>query len=306
MSGRPLRLAQSVSTIAWLALALCCGDSPSSPSTTATLKVLGPQAILLPGEAVQLQAMRYAAKSSVDLARAAAWRTSNTSVATVSTTGLVTGVAVGDADVSATVEGLTATIGIRVADSRGTLTGRIEQDVAADIIAQNQDISYNKHKGTIMRFDLPVRVYVDRPFGAFGDCGQRGVRAWQDPTGLPIVFIEANAEPRIQMIVMAVEGNQPRTALDVVNLDNSLRGVSLIMPLSWGGGCDDPVEDTMIHEVGHALGLCGHPDWDGAMAYHDGWDGLRRPNARELRFVTELYKLPLGAHVEPDGTWVVR
>jgi len=297
------------------ALAAGCARSPTAPTapkqSTPILEILGPQAILVPGESAQLQAMKYFNGTSADRTTSASWVSSDASVVTVSPSGLVVAIAAGSADVSATVDGLAATMGIRVTASHIQLTGRIDTDVAADIIAQNQEVGYlaNPHPGTVTRFDLPIRVYVDPGFTrAFGDCAQRAVKAWQAPTGLPIVLIAANIEPRIQIIVIPTDDNRARTLTDSVNLDNSLRGVSLIMPTSWGYGCPDRYEDSVTHEFGHALGIMGHPDWGGVMAYlgYGKWSGLRRPSEREVRMLVELYKLPLGAHVEPDGTWVVR
>ena len=304
---RAIFVAALLATLVW-----GCGRAPTSPTPSPpsppTLRVLAPQAtILVPGESAQLQAMKYESGASADRTTAATWSSSDPSVATVSPVGVVVAMAPGNADVSAVVDGLTAAIGIRVTSSHAELSGRIDPEVAADIIAHNQDLPYNKHKGTITRFDLPIRVYVDPPFHTFDPCAERAVNAWQTLTHLPVSFGQ-NVEPRIQMIVLPVEDHRARTAIDAVNLDNSLRGVSLIMPTSWGHGCEAPYEDTVTHEFGHALGILGHPDWGGVMAYlgPGNWSGLRRPSDREVRMLVELYKLPLGAHVEPDGSWIVR
>jgi hypothetical protein len=273
--------------------------------------VLAPQAtVFVPGESAQLQAMMYENGGSADRTTSATWTSSDPSVATVSPTGLVIAVAPGSAGVSAAVHGLTATIGIRVTTSHAQLTGRIDPEVAADIIAQNQNAGYlaNRYPGTITRFDLPIRVYVDPSFAVFDPCAQRAVSTWQSLTHIPVEFIDQNVEPRIQMIVLPTDDNRARTFNESVNLDNSLRSVSVIMPTSWGHGCPDTYENTVTHEFGHALGLMGHPDWGGIMAYLQPgvYLGLRRPSEREVRMLVELYKLPLGAHVEADGTWVVR
>ena len=162
--GRSILLAVLAPALAW-----GCGRAPTSPTPSPpsppTLRVLAPQAtILVPGESAQLQAMKYESGGSADRTTAATWTSSDPSVATVSPGGLVVAVATGNADVSASVDGLTAALGIRVTTSHAQLVGRIDPEVAADIIGNNQDLPYNKHRGTITRCDLPIRVYVDRSF----------------------------------------------------------------------------------------------------------------------------------------------
>jgi hypothetical protein len=265
-------------------------------------------AILVPGESAQLQAVRYWKGTSADLTNSASWTSSDLSVATVTNGGLVTAVGAGDAEVAASADGLRSTIGIRVTASHERLSGQIDPEVAADIVTYNQEAGYlaNPHRGVIARFDLPIRVYVDLSFGRFGDCDRRAVKSWQTRTGLPIVFLDSNVEPRMEMVVLATEDYRARTVVQSVNLDNSFRAVSVILPTSKGG-CTAANEDTTTHEVGHALGILGHPDWGDVMAYGVPWTGVaRQPNEREVRLLVELYRLPLGAHVEPDGTWVVR
>jgi hypothetical protein len=298
-----------------VALAWACGGSPTSPSPTPApshrLRLSGPAAILIPGQSVQLTATKidYDGTKTVttDRTQTAVWLSSDLTVATVSSAGLVLAVAAGSAEVSASADGLTSSLTVRVTPSHDTLNGQIDPEVAADIIAQNQDVGVgaNKNRGIITRFELPIRVYVDpeftRLFGA--DCAKRGAAPWQSATGLPLLFVNDNVEPRVQVVTLVTGDNRARTFLDSVNLDNSLRVVSLVIPTPWAPLCD---EDTMIHEFGHVLGIAGHPEWGGVMAYVYGNPGVRQPSVREVRLVTELYKLPLGAHLESDGSWVIQ
>jgi hypothetical protein len=106
-------------------LACCRGRSPTSPTTTAApphLRVLGPAAILVPGETAQLQAMKYWNGTSADLTQSALWTSSDSSVATVSSGGLAVAVGAGQADISAAAEDLVSTIGVRVTAVRERLS----------------------------------------------------------------------------------------------------------------------------------------------------------------------------------------
>jgi hypothetical protein len=78
-------------------------------------------------------------------------------------------------------------------------------------------------------------------------------------------------------------------------MQRALWGVALlaILPLAmWDCGGKSPTNPTT-------------PD-DSTYLGYGNWSGLRRPSAREVRMLVELWKLPLGAHVNPDGSWLVR
>ena len=179
----------------------------------------------------------------------------------------------------------------------------IDPDLAADIIAMNQDSSANPTRGTIIRFVSPISVYTAASFRIFGDCGERAARTWQALTGIPLVPVSSDLPPRLMLESVNTNDSRARTDTLTVNLDNTLRDVHVIMPSQWAGmGCSWQVEDTVTHEFGHALGILGHPDWGGVMSYAEH-TGLRQPSAREVRMVVALFGLPPGAHVNADGTW---
>lgn len=85
-----------------------------SPASVATLAIDAPQVALVQGDTRALLAIARDAQGNVLAGRAATWESTNPQIATVSTTGLVTAVSVGNADVRATVEGKVATAAISV------------------------------------------------------------------------------------------------------------------------------------------------------------------------------------------------
>jgi len=107
----------SATFAAVLVLASCGGnDGPSAPPVAvASVVVLGapPQNVLLTGSTVQLAAEPRGAGGQV-LTRAVSWLSSNVAIATVSPTGLVTGVGGGLVTVTASSEGISAAVVLSV------------------------------------------------------------------------------------------------------------------------------------------------------------------------------------------------
>ncbi|MGH7546987.1 MAG: Ig-like domain-containing protein [Gemmatimonadales bacterium] len=83
--------------------------APPSPEPVASVDVTPPSASVLEGQTVQLTAMPRDANGNPLSGRAVTWASGNPAVATVSASGLVTGVAAGSATITATSEGQNGT-----------------------------------------------------------------------------------------------------------------------------------------------------------------------------------------------------
>src|SRR5215204_1001323 len=92
-----------------LALAIACGGDSSGPPAVASVDIATSAGDVAIGQSTQLSATARDAKGNPLSNRTITWSTSSTSIATVSTGGLVTGVAAGQATITATSEGKTAT-----------------------------------------------------------------------------------------------------------------------------------------------------------------------------------------------------
>jgi len=115
--GTPLPVTRGTDRVAgrrarrWLAgcltaLAACGGDGTAPPLPVASVQVTPPSSTLSPGQTAQLTATTLDAQQRALENRTVTWSSTNTVVATVSTTGLVTAVAVGGpATIVATSEG---------------------------------------------------------------------------------------------------------------------------------------------------------------------------------------------------------
>jgi hypothetical protein len=95
-------------------LTLSCGSSSEPPTPVATVALTPVDDTLRVGETTQLTATTKDADGNTLSGRVVTWASSNTAVATVSNTGLVTGVTDGPATITATSETKTATTAIRV------------------------------------------------------------------------------------------------------------------------------------------------------------------------------------------------
>ncbi len=104
----------------------------------ATLAVSTTSLSLLTGNASQITAIAKDASGNVLANRAASWTSSNSAVATVSPTGLVTGVGEGSATVTATVDGLVASTSVTVTAPSSSQVASIEVTLTSESLAVGQ------------------------------------------------------------------------------------------------------------------------------------------------------------------------
>lgn len=97
-------------------LAACGGsDEPTGGSRIASVRMNANAISLLPSQTEQLTATALdGSGAAVTSSGPATWRSSNTAVATVNSTGVVIGVTAGQADVTATIEGRVGTTRVTV------------------------------------------------------------------------------------------------------------------------------------------------------------------------------------------------
>jgi glucose/arabinose dehydrogenase len=121
------RLIVSPVLIVTALLTACGGDGgggdivepPPQPAPVASVTVTAPATTIQVGETVQLVATAYDALGATLENRAFGWSPSDPTVASVSTSGLVTAIAPGEVQINATSEGVTGTIAITI--TPGTL-----------------------------------------------------------------------------------------------------------------------------------------------------------------------------------------
>jgi len=194
----------------------------------------------------------------------------------------------------------------------GALSGRIDNlDVAADLVTYNQaaNIGFSipvegaieRSPGIITRWELPIPVQVDPSIQ--GNCVQDAMDYWQSVTGLSHVWVAADAEPRItiraagsdELNVSAGSGLVYRTYAD-----NRAR-LGVVKILTSYAMCTAP-SALFRHELGHVLGIFGHPP-GGLMS--SPLVGMTA-SQREIAMLTQLYRLPHGSRIATDGAWAVQ
>lgn len=115
---------RSVILLAALSIGMvACGgsDSPTGNSGVASVRMNASAIQLLPGQTEQLAATALdAAGNAVQGAANVTWRSGNTGIATVTSTGMVTAVAVGQTDISATIDGKAGTTRVTVGNAPTT------------------------------------------------------------------------------------------------------------------------------------------------------------------------------------------
>jgi uncharacterized protein YjdB len=106
-----------------LAAFVACSSTTTPPTPVASVSVLPAIATLLTGDTLRLAATAIDASRDTLKDRPVTWRTSDAAVATVSATGLVTGVGSGSASITAVVESQSGASGVTVLLAATALSG---------------------------------------------------------------------------------------------------------------------------------------------------------------------------------------
>jgi hypothetical protein len=203
------------------------------------------------------------------------------------------------------------TVGPPVPLPTGDVSGRIENlDTAADLITYNQaanvglsipvEGAIQRSSGIITRWEIPIPLYVDKSIG--GNCAEEALAYWQSVTGLPFVLVGADAEPRLT--VRAAGSDELNVAIGsglvYRTYPNNRARLAVVKILTSYASCSPP-SALFRHELGHTLGIFGHPPGGLMGAPMVGTTASQR----EINMLVQLYRLPHGVRIEPDGMWRV-
>jgi hypothetical protein len=193
----------------------------------------------------------------------------------------------------------------------GAVSGRIESlDTVADLITYNQaanvglsipvEGAIQRTSGILTRWELPIPVYVDPSIT--GNCVGEALAYWQSVTGLTYVLVGADAEPRLT--VRAAGSDELNIAIGsglvYRTYPNNRARLGVVKILTSNATCSAP-SALFRHELGHTLGIFGHPPGGLMSAPMVG----TAASQREINLLVQLYRLPHGARIDPDGSWRV-
>jgi hypothetical protein len=193
----------------------------------------------------------------------------------------------------------------------GAVSGRIDNlDTVADLVTYNQaanvglsipvEGAIQRTTGIITRWELPIPVYVDPSI--IGNCVGEALAYWQSVTGLSYVLVGADAEPRIT--VRAAGSDELNIAIGsglvYRTYPNDRARLGVVKILTSNATCSAP-SALFRHELGHTLGIFGHPSGGLMSAPMVGTTASQR----EINLLVQLYRLPHGTRIDPDGSWRV-
>ena len=295
---------------------VACGSDESPltappPAVTVTeVTITGPATLTAIGERAQLAAaVRFSNGSTQDQTKSVQWQSSDPLVVSVTAGGLVTATGGGSVSVRATFQQVTGVKQVQVLPGppvpNSNDAGRINDlQTAADLIAYHQNaVAWSAFRiaGVIARWELPVRVYVEPSVSASNV--ERALAYWQSVAGVPYVLSATDTEPRI--LVRAgtqglFAGADGRGGIDATYQNNRARsGLVEIRPDLAACDFSQPSCAALYQRViGGALGIFGQVP--GGITF-----GASRASVREINLLVELYRLPHGVQIDPDGAWRV-
>lgn len=182
-------------------------------------------------------------------------------------------------------------------------SGRItDTQTVADLLTYHQNAvggSSARRPDIIARWELPIPLFVDASASATNV--RQAMEYWRSVTGLTYVMLTADVEPRI-FVRAGTDGlgtAGARGLVDGTYADNRARsGLVVVRPdLALCDFAQSSCQVIYEHELGHTIGLFDHVAGGGIMS------GGTRASTREINMLLELYRLPHGTHIDPDGTW---
>ncbi|MFM7468790.1 MAG: matrixin family metalloprotease [Vampirovibrionales bacterium] len=173
------------------------------------------------------------------------------------------------------------------------------------------------HQGKLIRWPdhmMPLKVYV-APFQWYERAKQQhawqyhqmvlnAFQSWSQATEGKIRFqtVPKLADSHVNLVWRRVDRNSLGHCQYDIHPSGFLYSCELSIGISDGlvhqkYNHQEEVKHTILHEVGHALGLLGHSDHPEDIMYVPHRFGVHQLSARDKATMHQLYQLPSGLHV---------
>ena len=192
-------------------------------------------------------------------------------------------------------------------------SGRIENlETVADLIKYNQDNHVGlsipvegrieRSNGIITRWELPIPVHVDPSI--HGTNVTEALDYWKSVAGLSFTLVGADTKPRLVVRAASARELNVATGLGLVyrTYSNNRAQLGVVKIREDFAACTENCAWLYRHEIGHAIGILSHVA--GGVLMGSPPVGTEA-SPREINMLVQLYRLPHGAHIEPDGAWKV-
>jgi hypothetical protein len=116
------------------------------------------------------------------------------------------------------------------------------------------------------------------------------------------VFVGADAEPRLTVRAAGSDELNISIGSGLVyrTYANNRARLGVVKILTSNASCSAP-SALFRHELGHTLGIFGHPPGGLMSAPMVGTSA----SPREINLLVQLYRLPHGTRIDSDGSWRV-
>jgi predicted Zn-dependent protease len=169
--------------------------------------------------------------------------------------------------------------------------------------------------GTVMRWQtsqMPLRVHLPAPpDGMFAERDRvmavvrKGITDWTDVAapGVPSFrFVEADERSDIPVVWAPIAHGWwvAFAAYDLTGDSKIFRVNRILVAAKYPDGREATPEDlylTMLHEMGHALGLLGHSPYPEDVMYEKGTWETEGMTERDRNTLRKLYSRPVGAKI---------
>src|SRR4029078_11046870 len=130
------------------------------------------------------------------------------------------------------------------------------------------------------------------------------LKYWKSVADLSFALVEDDVKPRLVIRAATQQELNIATGLGLIyrTYSNNRAQLGVVKIRTDFADCTSNCAWLYRHEIGHAIGILGHVAGGALMGSPPV--GIEA-SPREINMLVQLYRLPHGTRIEPDGTWKV-